>query len=348
MAGFVKLQEMLDAALKQAGEESSMLLGQTLGAGSSDMISTNRKTYFADMEDAIFVLGVESKEQYPGLFYLIFSLGDAIVMSSVLLGIPGQRISEKRRLCIMEPDDIDAFGEIGNQFIGSFNSVLQPKLPQKLHLKLLPPPKKYIPEVDPLTDADPLPEGDYLMYRAPLAIEGQEMHYLDIMIPPELAALLDPDGVEKTTPSVAPAPAAAVAEEGEADVSGEGGEPRCQSILILCEDAEERQTVREYLTNTGFELVDAPLGADLHSLLKEMDVKVAIIEVEETGERELSVCNRVCAQSSRQSLPIIVCAGQWTRTSVLKALTCGASDILMKPFDADELRAKVQKYLHAA
>ncbi|GAB7025726.1 response regulator [Geotalea toluenoxydans] len=343
MAGFEKLQEMLDAALKQAGEESSMLLGVTLSSGDSDIINTNRKSYFADMDDAVFVVAVESKEEYQGYFYLLFSLGDAIVMSSILLGIPAPRIAEKRRLCIMEADDIDAFGEIANQIIGSFNSVFQPKLPQKVHLKLLPPPKKYIPEIDQLTDAEPLPDSDYLMYRAPLEIEGQEMHYLDIMVPPELANLFDPQPEEKA--AAASPEAATKAEAGEADAESA---PRTQSILILSEDVDERQTVREYLTATGFDLVDAPLGADLHELLKETEVRVAVIEVNETGERDLAVCNRVCAQSSKASLPIIMCAGQWTRTAVLKALTYGASDILMKPFDADELMAKVQKYLHAA
>lgn len=170
------------------------------------------------------------------------------------------------------------------------------------------------------------------------------MHYLDIMVPADLAHLFDPQPAEEEA-AAASAEGAAEAEEGEGQGGGEGRSP---SILILSEDDDERQTVREYLAATGFELVDAPLGADLHDLLKEKEVKMAVIEVNETGERDLAVCNRVCAQSSKTSLPIIVCAGQWTRTAVLKALTYGASDILMKPYDADELMAKVQKYLHAA
>src|SRR6185369_9903983 len=109
-------------------------------------------------------------------------------MSSILLGIPAPRIQEKRRLSIQEPDDIDAFGEIANQIIGSFNSVFQPKLPEKVHLKLLAP-QKYIPEVDSLTEQLPFPEGSYLMYRAPLEIAGHEMNRLDIMIPHPLANL---------------------------------------------------------------------------------------------------------------------------------------------------------------
>lgn len=121
MADIAKLQKILDAALQQAGEESSMLLGQGLAINASDVLQTNRMSFFTDMEDAMFVVGVETREDYPGQFYMIFSLRDAILLSSMLLGIPPARISEKRKLAIMEPDDYDAFGEIMNQVIGSFN-----------------------------------------------------------------------------------------------------------------------------------------------------------------------------------------------------------------------------------
>src|SRR5512138_2794104 len=110
-----KLKEMMDAALAQTGEESSMLLGQQLGIDESDSVSTNKMTYFCDMDDAIFVANVEAREEYSGQFYMIFSLRDAILLSGLLLGIPSARINEKRRLAIMETDDIDAFGEIMNQ-----------------------------------------------------------------------------------------------------------------------------------------------------------------------------------------------------------------------------------------
>src|SRR5512142_2279782 len=105
MAGFEKLQSMLDAAMKQAGEESGMLLGQAMSVAASDVLNTNRKSYLGDEDNPIYVVGVESREAYPGFFYLLFSLGDTIVMSSILLGIPGPRVQEKRRLSIQEPDD---------------------------------------------------------------------------------------------------------------------------------------------------------------------------------------------------------------------------------------------------
>ncbi len=191
MDGYTTLHEMLESALKQAGEESGMLLGQELSVTLSDSLKTTKKTYFGDLDDACFVIGVESRETYTGQFYLVFSLRDAIVMSSTLLGIPPARIQEKKRLCIIENDDIDAFSEIANMINGSFNTVFQGSLPNKVHLKLLSQ-KKFIPDVDQLTDEEPLPEGEFLMFRSKLEMSDQELNHLDVLIPVELGNQFDP------------------------------------------------------------------------------------------------------------------------------------------------------------
>ena len=334
MAAYEKLQSMLDAAMKQAGEESSMLLGQSLTVAASDVLNTDRKSYLGGEDSAIYVVGVESREAYPGRFYLLFALSDTIVMSSILLGIPAARIQEKRRLSIQEPDDADAFGEIANQIIGSFNSVFQPNLPEKVHLKLLAP-QKYIPEVDPLTEELPLPEGDYLMYRAPLEIAGQEMNRLDILIPHPLANLFDP----QPEPSQAEAAAAAQAEEVEEEIE------HLQSILVLGDDAGRQELVHG-LAGSGLHLIDAPLGADLPGLFSQGEVKIAFISLQHTTDRDLAICKRVVPMADRSGGAVVLCAPEWTRSSVLKALKAGARGVMMPPFDPQELNSRVGKILH--
>ena len=336
MAGYEKLQSMLDAAMKQAGEESSMLLGQSLTVAASDVLNTDRKSYLGGEDSAIYVVGVESREAYPGRFYLLFALSDTIVMSSILLGIPPARIQEKRRLSIQEPDDADAFGEIANQIIGSFNSVFQPNLPEKVHLKLLPP-QKYIPEVDPLTDELPLPEGAYLMYRAPLEITGQEMNRLDILIPHPLANLFDPQPEEAQ---------AEVAVEAEAEEAVEES-PLAQSILVLGDDQARHELV-EGLAASGLHLIDAPLGADLPGLFAQGEVKIAFISLKHTTDRDLAICKRVMPMVDRCGGAVVLCAPEWTRSSVLKALKAGAKGVIMPPFDPQELNSQVGRILHTA
>lgn len=337
---FNKLQSMLDAAMRQAGDESSMLLGQDLSVHESDVLNTDKKSYCSGMDDAIYVVGVESREAYPGLFYMLFQLSDAIVMSSILLGIPDARIKEKRRLCIQEPDDVDAFGEIANQVIGSFNSIFQPKLPEKVHLKLLSP-LKFIPDVDKMSDTVPFPEGDYLMYRVPLEIAGQEMNRLDILIPQPLARLFDPEGAAEAE-AAAPQPAAVAAEAGKASAPAAQSLP--QSILILG-DETERGSIMESLGSYGMPMIDAPLSADIPMLFAHNDVRLAVITLKHTADRDLSVCNRVVPFLKKRGGSVVLCAPEWTRTSLLKALKAGAKAVLLQPFAPDELRSKIGKML---
>jgi DNA-binding NarL/FixJ family response regulator len=336
MAGFEILQSMLDAAMKQAGEESSMLLGQNLTVAASDVLNTDRKSYLCGEDGAIYVVGVESREAYPGRFYLLFSLGDAIVMSSILLGIPAPRVQEKRRLSIQEPDDVDAFGEIANQIIGSFNSVFQPKLPDKVHLKLLTP-QKYIPEIDTLSDEVPFPEGSYLMYRAPLEISGYEMSHLDILIPHPLANLFDPQPEVSEEEASAGASAEAAAEEAPAAAPG---------VILVLGDEEGRKELLEGLSESGCSLMDAPLGADLPRLFSYGDdFKVAVVSLRGTSDRDLSICKRLVPMMNKVGGAVMLCAPEWTRNSVLKALKAGAKDILVSPTEPTELTTRVGRIL---
>lgn len=358
MEGYTTLHDMLASALKQAGEESGMLLGQELIIELADSVSTSKASFFGGLDDACFVIGVESREEYAGQFYLVFSLRDAIVMSSILLGIPPARIQEKKRLSIIENDDIDAFSEIANMINGSFNTVFQGTLPNKVHLKLLSP-KKYIPEIDELSDQEPLPDGDYLMFRSKLEMPGQELNHLDVLIPVELGNLFDP-------PSLAPEPEPQAEEEsGPADASAapsatasaaddsvqeqhaaasDAGVPGINSIVVLEDNDMERQQLADLVAFTGYQVVEGTLNADIKELFAGRSVKLVLIGSEDADDRELAVCIKVNAIRQDSPPPIIMSAHSWTRTAVLKALKYGARDIVIKPCNGDELVTKVRRF----
>jgi len=345
MAKNVNLKEMIDAALVQTGEESSMLLGQQLKVDENDSLNTNKISYFSGMEDAIFVASVETREEYPGQFYMIFSLRDAILLSGLLLGIPLPRISEKRKLAIMEADDVDAFGEIMNQVIGSFNSVFKSSLPEKIHLKLNAP-KKFIPGIDEMSDDEPIVNDEYVLFRSQMNMDGVEMDRLDILLPVSLAHLIEPPAAEPEQAEVAEAG------DGSSDAS-EGEKPATitvgnRTILVLEDDELARGNLKQYLSAAGWSVVDAPLKADIREIFANNDAEVAVIGVADTEDRELALCIKINAMRQGAPLPIIMCASQWTRTGVLKALKYGAKEIILKPYDADELVSKVTKFLKAA
>jgi CheY-like chemotaxis protein len=354
MDGYVKLHEMLESALRQAGEEAGMLLGQGLTATLTDSLTFSKAAYFGDLDDGVFVLAVESREEYQGQFHLVFNLRDAILMSSLLLGIPAARIKEKQRLSIIEPDDIDAFGEIGNMINGAMNTTFQGALSGKAHLKLLGS-KKYVPEIDPLTDDDPLPNGDYLMFRSRLDMEGQEMHSLDVLIPVELGNKYDPP--QEIPDAVASSDDTAAATSGAGDehlpkageetsvrksggIAGTTGE---DMIAVFEDGDDERLQLVETLGFTGFKLVESTLNADVKEIFSQGNVRLVVIGSQDADDRELAVCIKINALRQDQPVPILMCAQRWTRTAVLKALKYGARDIIIKPCDPDEIASKVRR-----
>jgi CheY-like chemotaxis protein len=358
MDGYTTLHEMLASALKQAGEESGMLLGQELAITLSDSLTTSKTSYFGGLEDSCFVIGVESREAYTGQFYLLFSLRDAIVMSSILLGIPPVRIQEKKRLCIIENDDIDAFAEIANMINGAFNTVFQGSLPNKVHLKLLSP-KKFIPDVDELSETEPLPEGDYLMFRSKLEMPDQELNYLDVLIPVELGNQFDPPSEEPPVPSVEeegalPAPDEGALAEPEAKItegvaaaaSLEAGpaEDGVDSVVVLGDDHEERIQMVAAAGSSGYQVVEGTLNADIKDLFAGRNVRLVLIGSHDANDHELAVCIKVNAIRQDSPPPIIMSAQRWTRTAVLKALKYGAREIIIKPCSQEELIAKVRRF----
>ena len=363
MEGYTKLYEMLDSALRQAGEESGMLLGQELVIALSDSLRTDKKSYFGCLEDACFVIGVESREAYAGTFYLVFSLRDAIVMSGCLLGIPPARIQEKKRLCILENDDVDAFGEIANMINGSFNTVFQSSLADKAHLKLLSP-KKYIPEVDELSDSEPLPENNYLMFRAKVDMPGQEMNHLDVLIPVELGNLFDPPSEEPEQVESA-AVVTEVPAEPDENVEAVAAEPARVSsaippaqrdevketgedvVVVLDDDESERERLVTLFGSLGPRIVAGSLGSDIKELFSGCRVRAVMIGSVDADDRELAVCIKVHAMRQDSPPTIIMSAQRWTRTAVLKALKYGARDIIIKPCADDELVGKISRFVRA-
>lgn len=351
MDGYTTLYGMLETALKQAGEESGMLLGQELSIALLDSLSTSKSSYFGVLDDGVFVLGVDSGEAYGGQFYLVFSLRDAIVMSSILLGIPPARIQEKKRLSIIENDDIDAFSEIANMVNGALNTVFQGTLPNKVRLKLLSP-KKYIPDIDQLSPEEPLPDGDYLMFRSKLEMPGQEMNYLDVLIPVALGNLYDPPPVAAEEESVAVSEEETAGEVGEgpdgAEHAATAADAGVDSIVVLEDDEEQRRQMIDLVSFTGYQVAEGTLNADIKEMFTGRNVKLVIIGSQNADDRELAVCIKVNAIRQDFPPPIIMSAECWTRTAVLKALKYGARDIIIKPFNGNDVTSKVRRYCKIA
>ncbi len=344
MGNFPKLESMLKAALERAAMDGGMLLGHELELKEAAGDATAKQAYVAQIDYASFFLPVKSQEEYEGTFYLVFTLRDAIVLGSLLLGVPLARVSEKKKLAILESDDVDAFSEFANQVIGSFNSVFKPTLPKKAHLKLLEP-RKFIPREVEVTPEGPIPDGDYYIMRAQLGMAEQDLDQLDILIPASLASFYDLQGSAPAETPCVEAPESDSEEAPPETVPAAAEEP---TVLILEENSADLRFFQEAFASTAVKTMTAAPDADLGDILPAAPVSAVLLGAEDADEREFSICIKIKTISTNCPVPVIICAREWTRSGVLKALKYGAADIIMKPCSPDELKERVMKVLHAA
>lgn len=331
------LQNMLEEALTRTAEECSILLGQELSFGEATFRQLGRDAYIGGLEDASCFVGIEATQEYEGRFYAVFALRDAIVLSSALLGIPAARISEKKRLAIFEPDDADAFSEIANQVTGSFNAVFKSVLPKKVHLKQLAV-SKFVPQEDHVTDEVPIPAGDYYICDVALSLVGYDMERVELLIPLPLATQFDLRENE----------AAALPEEHPEPPVEEYSPAQGITVLILDDDPVDRRQLEGICTVSGGRPMAFSFNGALQQLLSAKDIQTVILGLADGDETELAQCTGIVTRCRELSIPVIVCARQWTRTSVLKATQHGMCEILLKSCSPDTLRAKITNLLAAS
>jgi DNA-binding response OmpR family regulator len=73
-----------------------------------------------------------------------------------------------------------------------------------------------------------------------------------------------------------------------------------------------------------------------------------VLGIHNNDDRDMSLCIKIKAITQGKNLPIIMCAKEWTRTAVLKAVRYGARDIILKPYQGDDVLAKVDRFMNAA
>ena len=335
------LREMLEAALVQAANECGQLLGVDLYMDGSIAGQISKADYFAEVTGASFIVDIESNEEYRGKLYLVADMGDAIVLSSTLLGIPPTRVMEKQRLAIFDPDDVDAFSEIANQITGSFNTVFQPFLPRKVHLRQLAP-RKYIPREQGADSEEmdtAIPDGEYYLVKPKMVMPGFDFERFDLLVPMQLAEQFNAQERKKKTGDQ---------EELDRDDEYQVDERDGPAILVIDDNATDRRQFSEFLAAKGMKSIVAPYDADLKRLVTIQNIKAVLLGVANADEQELALCIKIASLFPNIPAPIIMCARQWTRVSVLKALKFGAKEILLKPCSSDEISEKIMKYLPAS
>ena len=113
-------------------------------------------------------------------------------------------------------------------------------------------------------------------------------------------------------------------------------------IVVVDDEPDIRETVREYLSLHGFRVTAASGGQELRKILEESSVQLAILDIAMPGEDGLSLA-RYLREHHKTAIMMLTAAGEVVDRII--GLEMGADDYMAKPVDLRELLARVKAVL---
>jgi two-component system cell cycle response regulator len=114
-------------------------------------------------------------------------------------------------------------------------------------------------------------------------------------------------------------------------------------VLLADDDAFYRYSLRKSLDRWGYEVVTASDGREaLDMLLGEDPPSIAILDWMMPGMDGVAICSRVREQRKDPYVYIILITAKDQKQDVIAGLEAQADDYLIKPFDLEELRARLK------
>ncbi len=113
-------------------------------------------------------------------------------------------------------------------------------------------------------------------------------------------------------------------------------------ILIAEDDPVSRRLLQAILVRWGYDVAVARDGIEAWEMLKGEDApKLAILDWMMPGIDGVTICRKIRGMQRSQPIYIILLTAKGNKEDIVEGLQAGADDYVTKPFDRDELRARV-------
>lgn len=116
-------------------------------------------------------------------------------------------------------------------------------------------------------------------------------------------------------------------------------------ILVVDDEPQLRRVMRAALSAHGYAVMDARNGEEALVKLREEPADLVLLDLNMPGIDGMETC-RVIRSASR--VPIVVLSVRSSHRDKVKALDVGADDYVTKPFDMEELLARIRAALRRA
>jgi DNA-binding response OmpR family regulator len=114
------------------------------------------------------------------------------------------------------------------------------------------------------------------------------------------------------------------------------------SLLVVDDERDVRETLREYFELNGFDVHAAADGSSMRSVMKQRDIDIVLMDVNLPGEDGLSLTREL---RSAHNVGIIMVTAMGQTVDRIVGLEMGADDYIAKPFELREVLARVKSVL---
>ncbi len=119
-----------------------------------------------------------------------------------------------------------------------------------------------------------------------------------------------------------------------------------KKILVIDDDEDVRNLIYTTLSSEGYDVITMPSGKDALQFLMDYQVDCVLLDVMMPEVDGWETLKMIRAGENTKNLPVIMVTVKDSRVDKLTAIKEKATDYITKPFDPDELVAKVREVLN--
>ena len=113
-------------------------------------------------------------------------------------------------------------------------------------------------------------------------------------------------------------------------------------VLVAEDDLTSRTILTAILQKWGYEVISAVDGEQALEMLQQPDApKLALLDWSMPGLSGVEVCSRLRDKQINDSIYIIILTAKSEKKNIVEGLNAGANDYIIKPYDNDELQARI-------
>jgi signal transduction histidine kinase len=118
-----------------------------------------------------------------------------------------------------------------------------------------------------------------------------------------------------------------------------------ETILVVDDEDLLRMNIRAFLEDLGFVVVEASGGKEAFEIMKVVHPDLILLDFSMPGMNGIEVCARLKAAPATAEIPVLFLSALLDTADKISAFASGAVDYVTKPFQFEEVQARVQAHL---